>query len=171
MAREKMVLARPAGAAPTRRRVLGAAGLAAAAAMLAPRAATAARRHLVVDPVSGLALGGFDTVAYFVDGAPRRGVPEHQIDWHGAAWLFVNEGNLAAFRERPDVYAPVFGGYCAFAVSKGRPAEGNPLHFALVDDRLYLFASASNRLAFLEGGAPLLAEAVRRWPAIAVDLP
>lgn len=162
----------------TRRQVL-AVSLGTVAAMLSGGISSAGtsgavepnRRHLVVDETTGLAIGGYDPLAYFVDGQARRGAPEFQFDWRGATWLFLNEGNLAAFHERPEVYAPVFGGYCAYAVSRGRPAEGSPLHFAVLAGRLYLFANAASRIAFLEGGAAIIAEAVRRWPEVSRDLP
>lgn len=160
----------------TRRRLI-ALSLGAAAAMLSGADAGASgavepnRRHLVVDETTGLAIGGYDPLAYFVDGQARRGAPEFQFDWRGATWLFLNEGNLAAFHERPEVYTPVFGGYCAYAVSRGRPAEGSPLHFAVIAGRLYLFANAASRLAFLEAGPAIIAEAVRRWPEVSRDLP
>jgi hypothetical protein len=138
---------------------------------LAAGAEPTRRRHLIVDETTGLAIGGYDPIAYFIEGQPRRGLPEFQTDWRGATWLFLNEGNLGAFVERPDVYTPIFGGYCAFAVAQGRPAEGNPLHFAVIGGRLYLFANAASRLAFLEAGATIVAEATRRWPEVSRDLP
>ena len=57
-----------------------------------------------------MAIGGYDPVAYFLDGQPHRGVEDFQFDWARATWLFGSEGNLVAFKDRPDVYAPVFGG-------------------------------------------------------------
>lgn len=142
--------------------------------LVAARAQTAVaprRRHLVFDETTGLAIGGYDPVAYFVDGYARRGVTDFQTDWRGATWLFLNEGNLGAFVERPDVYTPAFGGYCAYAVAQGRPAEGSPLHFAVIGGRLYLFANAASRIAFLESGAAIITEATRRWPEVSRDLP
>lgn len=157
---------------PDRRRALVTlAALAATALLPAGARAQTNRRHLVVDETTGLAIGGYDPVGYFVEGQARRGGPEFQFDWRGATWLFLNEGNLAAFQERPEVYMPVFGGYCAFAIAQGRPAEGSPLHFAVVRGRLYLFANAASRLAFLEAEPTLAAEAEKRWADVSRDLP
>jgi hypothetical protein len=150
---------------------LAAAALTGASSLAAAPALPPGRRLTVIDETTGLALGGYDPVAYFVDGAPRLGDARLQLDWHGAGWTFVHEGNLGAFRDRPEVYAPVFGGYCAYAVSGGYPGEGSPFHFQIIHDRLYLFASAVNRLAFLEGGEAILARAAERWPDVARDLP
>lgn len=129
------------------------------------------RRLVVVDDLTGFAIGGYDPLAYFVEGRPRPGDKNFQLDWHGATWLFNSEGNMAAFQESPQIYAPVFGGYCAYAVSQGFPAEGNPNHFAIIDKQLYLFASPANRIAFLEGGASILVRARQKWPDVSRDLP
>lgn len=128
------------------------------------------RVHWLIDPTTGRALGGFDPIAYFLDGVPRLGDPRWQYDWGGATWLFRNEGDLAAFRAAPEVYAPLFGGRCAFAVSHGSPAEGSPLHHLIWHDRLLLFADATARIAFLTDPDRLFAEATRRWPALAAEL-
>lgn len=158
--------------APISRRAVLLAGVC-GVGLVARRAGAAVpnRRHLVIDETTGFAIGGYDPVAYFIDGQPRRGMAEFQFEWRGGTWLFVNEGNLAAFHDRPDVYTPMFGGYCAFAVAQGRPAEGSPLHFTVYNGRLYLFANAASRLAFLEAAPSLAAEAAKRWPEVSRDLP
>ncbi len=124
------------------------------------------RYHFLSDLYTGLAIGGIDPVAYFVDGAVRAGVAEHELDWGGTTWHFVNEGNLAAFRLNPEVYAPKFGARCAYAMAQGISAEGRPEYFAIHRDRLYLFANAANRTAFLANPDALAAEADRVWPGL-----
>jgi YHS domain-containing protein len=93
-----------------------------------------------------------------------------QLDWGGTTWWFRNEGDRAAFEKSPEVYAPLFAGRCAFAVSHGWPAEGSPLHHLVWRGKLLLFADATSRVAFLADPDRLLAEALRRWPAIAAEL-
>src|SRR5262245_48742542 len=86
-------------------------------------AGQSATTELVVsDQQTGLALYGFDPVAYFVDGRARQGSPK--LEWHyaGVVWRFCNEGNRAAFIERPADYVPRFGGYDPLAVARGVPA-------------------------------------------------
>ncbi len=137
-----------------------------------PIAATAPkpRVRFLADPASGVALGGYDPVVYFLGGRPGLGSPQWQLDWGGATWHFRDEGDLAAFKATPEVYAPLFAGRCAFAVSRGWPAEGSPLHALVWRGRLLLFADATSRIAFLEDPDRLLAEAERRWPGLAEDL-
>lgn len=129
------------------------------------------RLTYLADPATGRALGGYDPVAYFLFDRPILGDPDRQIDWGGTTWLFVDEGTRAAFHDAPEVYAPLFGGRCAFAVAAGRPAEGSPRHFVIHRGRLLLFADAVSRAAFLLDPDRLLAEAERRWPALLADLP
>ncbi|MDR3374273.1 MAG: YHS domain-containing (seleno)protein [Ancalomicrobiaceae bacterium] len=124
------------------------------------------RYHFLMDTYTGLALGGNDPVAYFVDGMPREGLAEHELDWGGTTWHFANEGNLAAFRQNPEVYAPRFGGRCAFAMSEGLSVEGQPQFFVIHRDRLYLFANAGNRVAFLTDPDGYAVEATRQWAEV-----
>src|SRR5689334_4948039 len=74
-----------------------------------PQAATTV--HIVVDWHTGLALGGFDPVDYFVDGDAMRGKGGFEHTFAGVVWRFRNEGNRAAFAADPEVYMPRFGGY------------------------------------------------------------
>ncbi len=129
------------------------------------------RIHYLADPMSGMALGGFDPILYFLENRPGLGDDRWQLDWSGTTWLFRNEGNLAAFRDTPEVYAPLFGGHCAFAIAQGRPAEGSPLHHLIWRDHLLLFADATTRVAFLSDPDRLFEEALRRWPGILAKLP
>ena len=75
-----------------------------------PSRATVDER-IVVNSQSGLAISGFDPVAYFTDGLPNAGLPDIELSQGGAVWRFRNEGNRAAFAGHPDVYTPRFGGY------------------------------------------------------------
>lgn len=138
-----------------------------------PIAAAMPRPRLtwIIDPVTGRAFGGYDPVAYFLEGRPTMGDPDLQFDWQGATWLFQDEGTLAAFRDAPEVYAPRFGGRCAFAASQGRAVEGSPQLFLIHRGRLLFFADPTAKAAFLLDPDRLLAEAERRWPKILADLP
>jgi len=103
---------------------------------------------VVVNRYTGLAIDGFDPVAYFVDGAPKVGRAELEFRFHGATWRFQNEGNRAAFAASPDVYAPRFGGHDPLAVARGAATPGHPALWMIAEQRLYLFYSAEARAAF-----------------------
>ena len=127
---------------------------------------TVTTERVLVDPASGLALGGYDPVAYFVNSEPRMGKPENEFFWNGAIWRFTNVGNLEAFRHAPAVYAPQYGGYGALAVSRGYPAQGSPLVWTVYEERLYLFASPVARAAWLQHPEGLARSGNEQWPSI-----
>jgi hypothetical protein len=130
-------------------------------------ASTAAfTERIVADRHTGLALNGFDPVAYFAEGTPTFGQPEIEASAGGVTWRFRNSGNRAAFIHRPDVYMPRYGGYDPIAAGRGVAVPGNPLLWLIRDGRLYLFydRTALNRFAADPEAAILAAE--RSWPKI-----
>jgi hypothetical protein len=143
-------------------------GLALTAGIFAPPASRAATAGpLVVNPDTGLAISGFDPVAYFTDGKPIFGRPDLELTMAGTVWRFHNVGNRAAFAEHPEVYMPRFGGYDPVAIGRGRSVPGHPLFWAVVGQRLYLFYSAAARTVFLADPGRLIATAERKWPEVA----
>ncbi len=94
---------------------------------------------------SGIALHGFDPISYFGAGEAAAGDPEISYQWKDATWQFSSEANKARFIESPDRYAPQFGGFCAFAVSKGFTADPSPDAWHIVDDKLFVFADTNVR--------------------------
>jgi hypothetical protein len=136
--------------------------------IFAPAAILAAPNHpIVVDPHSGLAISGFDPVAYFVDAKPEVGRPTVELRHDDTVWRFRNEGNRAAFAEHPEVYAPRFGGYDPVAIARGASVPGNPFFWAVAAERLYLFYSAEARTAFLADPGAMIERATRKWPEVA----
>lgn len=129
-----------------------------------PVAATT--EQVVVDPQRGLALSGFDPVAYFADAKPVLGREDMEYAFGGAIWRFSNEGNRAAFAEDPAVYAPGFGGHDPVAVARGVAVPGHPQIWAIIGDRLYLFYDSKARAVFSADPEGLTAAAKSRWPAV-----
>ena len=95
-----------------------------------------------VDPVNatlfGVAIDGYDPVAYFSESRPVEGSKQFTTDWMGARWRFANADNRERFLAEPERYAPQYGGYCAYAVSQGGTANIDPEAWAIVGDKLYL---------------------------------
>ena len=87
---------------------------------------------------SGLALRGFDAVAYFAVDNAVKGDAKYGYVWNGAKWLFSSEENMKKFQASPESYAPQFGGYCSFAVSEGYTADADPEAWKVVDGKLYM---------------------------------
>lgn len=124
---------------------------------------TIPQRYVLVDPASGLAIAGFDPVAYFVDRRPRLGKPRFELVWSETIWRFVNEGNMAAFRRAPQIYAPQFGGHDARAMVDDDLAPGDPKVWAIVDQRLYLFYSPARRFSWLVAPQRRIRRARENW--------
>jgi hypothetical protein len=134
----------------------------------AARAATTER--VVVNRFSGLAIEGFDPVAYFVDGRALVGLPEFEASEAGAVWRFRNEGNRASFVAHPDIYGPRFGGYDPTDLARGVTVAANPRFFLISGQRLYLFSREENRDVFAGDPGRFLREANARWPVLEQDL-
>lgn len=86
----------------------------------------------------GLAIRGYDPVAYFIDQAPVEGKKEFTYQWQGTEWRFKNEANLSAFKANPEKYAPQYGGWCAYGVSQNHKSPTDPSAFTILNDKLFL---------------------------------
>jgi len=126
--------------------------------------------QLAVNQETGLAISGFDPVAYFTDSKAEFGRPEIELNLDGVVWRFTNEGNRGAFAEHPEVYAPRFGGYDPVAIGGDRSVQGHPLIWVVVGQRLYLFYSEKSRAAFLADAGRIIDAAERKWPGVARTL-
>ncbi len=104
--------------------------------------------RFLADPTSGLALSGYDPVAYFVDHRARRGKAAHELTWMGVSWRFVNKGNMHAFKDHPETYAPQYGGHGAFMAARGYSTGGNPQLWTIYGQKLYVFHSPANRFSW-----------------------
>jgi YHS domain-containing protein len=120
-----------------------------------------------VDPVyqhGGLAIRGYDAVAYYQQSVPVKGSSQFSYQWRGATWLFANAENRDRFQADPERYAPQYGGYCAYAVSKGRTASIDPEAWKIVDDKLYLNYSKGVQKKWEQDVPGNIVKADKNWP-------
>jgi hypothetical protein len=138
------------------------------AVLLAPSIAlrAATTELIVINRHTGLAISGFDPVAYFTDGVAKPGRAGFEMSWSGAVWRFANEGNLAAFAADPEIYRPQFGGYDPVAIARGASTPGHPQIFLLADKRLYLFYNPEARDAFAADPDKVRREAEDNWAEV-----
>jgi YHS domain-containing protein len=87
---------------------------------------------------AGLAIKGYDAVAYFTEGKAVKGDAQFQYDWMGAKWFFASAANRELFVKSPAKYAPQYGGYCAWAVSNNYTYDADPTLWRIVEGKLYL---------------------------------
>lgn len=87
---------------------------------------------------SGVAISGYDPVAYFTTASAVKGSPEITATEAGATYRFSTKANRDAFVANPARYLPVYGGYCAYGVAHGHKVNVDPEAFRVVEDKLYL---------------------------------
>ncbi len=114
----------------------------------------------------GVAIKGYDTVAYFVGSKPQKGIKEFYHVHAGNTWLFANEENKKAFIANPSAYMPQYGGHCAYAASKNSIAPTDPEAWTVHDGKLYLNFSKSVRATWLPDAAENIIKADRNWPRL-----
>jgi hypothetical protein len=126
--------------------------------------------QIVVDRNSGLAIYGYDPVAYFTDSAARVGRANLELTYAGAAWRFGNEGNRAAFAKDPHVYMPQYGGHDPVAIASNIARGGHPEVWAIHNGRLFLFYSEDARRQFDADPAHMAQQADVNWPQVRLTL-
>lgn len=107
-------------------------------ATAAERINTLEKKGLFGYQPNGIAIRGYDTVAYFTLGKPQKGKNSFSTQWSGATWKFANQNHLDLFLAEPEKYAPQYGGYCAYGVATGNLVKIEPELWHIVDDKLYL---------------------------------
>ena len=112
------------------------------------------------------AIRGYDPGAYFTIGAPTRGSNEFSASWQGASYRFASAENLVRFEADPEAYAPQYGGYCAYAVSKGATAGTVPEAWTIVDGKLYLNYSLSVKQRWSKDIPGNIKAANSNWPSV-----
>ncbi|WMT86251.1 hypothetical protein NO932_15195 [Pelagibacterium sp. 26DY04] len=125
--------------------------------------ALAREKAIVTNVLTGVAISGYDPVAYFTEDAAIQGSPLYELQWSGVTWYFSSAANRDVFARAPEVYAPLFGGHCAMSMARGHLSQGNPQIFRIVGGRLMLFYSIGNRAAFDLSPANALVQAAANW--------
>lgn len=144
--------------------MLVALGLAAALPATTPALAKSAPEVSV--EADGFAARGYDVTAYFQHGKPVRGSEAHKLNYMGATWLFASSEALEKFQANPAAYAPQFGGYCAWAVSQGYIAPGDPKQWKVVGGKLYLNANARAKELWEADQADAIVRGHANWPGV-----
>lgn len=118
----------------------------------------------------GVAIRGYDTVAYFTQGKPVKGKPALKTTWNGATWQFSSQANLEAFKANPAKYAPAYGGYCAWAMAQGYTASTVPQAWDIKDGKLYLNYDLSIRKKWRRDIPGHIRKGDANWPKVRAGL-
>lgn len=119
--------------------------------------------HNAVYQSDGVAIGGYDPVAYFDKGKPIKGTTNFSTEYAGGIWQFSSQKHLEVFEQDPKKYMPQAGGHCAFAVSTGIAAPCDGEHFSMVDGKLYLFSNPDVKTSFDQDPDALTAKVAANW--------
>ena len=127
----------------------------------------------------GVAISGYDPVAFFTQKKATLGNPQHTFEWMGAKWYFASEEHLKLFKSSPEKYAPQYGGHCSLGLSEGyisaKPANG---YFEIVRGKLYLFPDGgrtkdgAHSWWWASGGGPhrRIPDGDAQWPKLKAKL-
>ncbi len=116
-----------------------------------------------------IAIKGYDSVAYFTQGSPRKGSAEFSTVWSDAEWRFESKENLDLFKSDPKMYAPQFGGFCANGLSEGEKVKGKYDIWRIFKDKLYLFYSEKGRNRWDSDTDNKIQLAIEYWKIVQFD--
>lgn len=117
-------------------------------------------------PGLGLAVHGYDVVAYFTQSKPVKGVSKFAATHGAATYRFASQEHLDLFKANPAKYVPAYGGYCAYGVSVNAKFDGDPNNWKIVDGRLYLNLDDDIQATWLKDVPGNIKKAEAIWPKI-----
>jgi YHS domain-containing protein len=119
----------------------------------------------------GVAILGYDPVAYFTEGRPVKGSEEFSYDWLGTPWHFASRKHQELFKSAPVKYAPQFGGYCAGEIAaEGITVNIDPEAWKIIDGKLYLVYNKGYDEQFAAEARDLVPKADANWPKLVANL-
>lgn len=119
----------------------------------------------------GLAVHGYDVVAYFTKGQPMVGRAKHSTVYKDATYRFASNGHLDAFKSDPEKYLPQYGGYCAYGVAVGAKFDGDPQLWRIADGKLYLNLNEDIQKTWQKNIPGYTKKADRNWTKIVNKTP
>mgnify|MGYP000350436121 CR=1 FL=1 len=111
----------------------------------------------------GIAVNGYDVVAYFTEQQPVKGTTEFASQYKNTSWLFSSEQNKLLFEQNQQQYLPQYGGYCAYGMSKGFVVDTDPNAFTVLNNKLYLNYSLGVRETWLKDTGLYIERANNNW--------
>ena len=115
---------------------------------------------------NGVAISGYDLVAYFDEEKPVKGVPEFRAEFRGSTFQFISAAHRDAFAADPEKFSPQYGGYCAYGTAKGYKAKIDPEAFTVVQGKLYLNYSDAVQTRWLSDIPGYIEKADANWPEV-----
>jgi YHS domain-containing protein len=114
----------------------------------------------------GVAIKGYDPVAYFIQQKAVEGNDAYSFDWSGSKWKFISQNNLDSFKVAPEKYAPQYGGFCAYGTSENHLSPTDPKAFTIVNGKLYLNYNMDVKQLWIKDTTSRIKAADDYWPAL-----
>lgn len=118
---------------------------------------------------NGVAINGYDPVAYFTNHRPVKGSDKYMATYKGATFHFASAAHRDAFAANPRRFAPQYGGYCAFGTAQGHKASTEPQAFTVVDNKLYLNYNDSVLKTWRQDVSGYIKKAEANWEKVKVQ--
>jgi len=134
--------------------------------ILAGNGAFAQTKTLLNLDKTGIAIQGYDPVAFFTQGKPVKGQPQFESRYNGARYLFASAEDKATFDANPGKYEPQFGGFCAYGASQGHAAPVKIEAFQIVNGRLLMQYDLDVKKEFNKDQQGNLKKADQNWPGV-----
>jgi YHS domain-containing protein len=115
---------------------------------------------------SGVAIQGYDPVAFFTDNRLVKGNPQFQSEFHGAKYYFASPEHKASFDKDPAQYEPQFGGYCAYGASRGKTVPIKIEAWQIFNGRLLMQYDLDVKNEFNKDPQGTLKKADQNWPGL-----
>ena len=126
--------------------------------------------ELIDQTLGGIAIQGYDPVAYFTEGQAIKGSVEFSYDWLGSTWQFASAEHRDRFAADPVKYAPQYGGYCASGMAGGQTSSADPKAWRIVDGKLYLMSSPGMFSSWADDAPEEIKKADAHWELLKADL-
>lgn len=114
----------------------------------------------------GVAIQGYDPVAYFTVGEAMRGDVKHATTYNGVTWHFASPENMAMFQENPEQYMPAFGGFCATGAAKGAKVAADPTVWQIENGTLYLQSSEGAHQMWMADKDGMIQQGMSNWAGL-----
>jgi YHS domain-containing protein len=129
-------------------------------------AATAHAQKAEIFQKDGVAIRGFDPVAFFTESKPVKGDEKISYEWKAARWLFSSIANMESFKNDPEKYAPQYGGYCAYGMADGHKAPTETDTWTIIDDKLYFNYNRKVKEMWSKDTKGFIEKANANWPVL-----
>lgn len=119
--------------------------------------------------VNGVAIRGYDAVAFYSDHKAIPGSSAYEYKWNGASWHFANKIHLDSFSANPVKYAPQYGGYCAYGTAEGHKAPTLPETWTISQGKLYFNYNNEVKQLWMNDQQGFINKADKLWPTVKDD--